>query len=520
MAYSPVVEALLREFERPAAIPKETDRLDVSRAVSLLAVLYEKARNAVEFRADHLIRRAAIERILKRRIMLNGGGRNIAEQLIVELLWARYIDSSLVDNEKSAGIQGIIDRYLTLKHTLTGQSSISWDTLVGLASSEIEETIVSAGKRIALTNFFYQAIRPKVALEHTDAEYANMLVYIAVERAYAQSDDALVTYHLLRVIYPDWFTATAQTVASHRERLLSTMEMIAKSFRDPALDRLFRYVRTNTPPYLLIRDFFMETGDKARSILESQEQFEQKLAEIASRRYHEIGNKVRRAVVRSFIYIFLTKMVFAFALEAPYDLYITKKIAYIPLGINTLLPPVLLFLVAGLFSVPGADNTKRLTDSVKTILFRFESLKDQLNPFVGKLPVRRPLLTAVFSVFYLITYGVTFGLIHWALRFLHFSVASELIFLFFIALVSFFAYRIRLSAKEYEMVDRQGILEPIFDFFFLPILRAGHILSREIAKINIFIFLFDFVLEAPLKVIFEVAEEWIRFIRIKKEEII
>lgn len=520
MQLSPVVEALVTEFEKPVAIPKETDRLDVSRAVSLLAVLYEKARNAVEFRADHLIRRAAIERILKRRIMLNGGGRNIAEQLIVELLWARYIDSSLVDNEKSAGIQSIIDRYLTLKHAGTGQSSVSWDTLVGLASSEIEETIVPAGKRIALTNFFYQAIRPKVALEHTDPEYANMLVYIAVERAYAQSDDALVTYHLLRVIYPDWFAANSQTAASFHERLLSTMEMIAKSFRDPALDRLFRYVRTNTPPYLLIRDFFMETGEKARSILENQEQFEQKLAEIASRRYLEIGNKVRRAVVRSFIYIFLTKMVFAFALEAPYDLYVAKKIAYLPLGINTLLPPVLLFLVAGLFSVPGADNTTRLTASVKTILFRFESLKDQLNPFIGKLPIRRPLLTAVFSVFYLITYGITFGLIHWGLRFLHFSLASELIFLFFVALVSFFAYRIRLSAKEYEMVDRQGILEPIFDFFFLPILRAGHILSREIAKINIFIFLFDFVLEAPLKVIFEVAEEWIRFVRIKKEEII
>lgn len=519
MVYSPVVEALLNEFEKPAVIPKETDRLDVSRAVSLLAVLYEKARNAVEFRADHLIRRAAIERILKRRIMLNGGGRNIAEQLIVELLWAKYIDSSLVDNEKSTVIQRIIDRYLTLKHA-GGQSPIPWDTFVGLASSEIEETIVPAGKRIALSNFFYQAIRPKVALEHTNTEYANMLVYIAVERAYAGSDDALVTYHLLRVIYPDWFSATSETAAGHRERLFSTMEMIAKSFRDPAGDRLFRYVRSNTPPYLLIRDFFMEAGEKARGILEDHVQFEQKLAEITSRRYHEIGDKVRRAVVRSFIYIFLTKMVFALALEAPYDLYVAKRIAYLPLGINTLLPPVLLFLVAGLFSVPGADNTKRLIDNVKTILFRFESLKDQPNPFVGKLPIRRPLLTAVFSVFYLITYAVTFGLIHWGLRFLHFSIASELIFFFFIALVSFFAYRIRLSAKEYEMVDRQGILEPLFDFFFLPILRAGHILSREIAKINIFIFLFDFVLEAPLKVIFEVAEEWIRFIRIKKEEII
>lgn len=515
MSLSPVVEALVTEFERPAAIPKETQAYDVSRTVSLLAVLYEKARNAVEFRAEHLIRRAAIERILKRRIMLNGGG-DVAEQLTLELLWARYVDSSLIDNEKIAAIQTIIDRYLAIRNS----AAVPWDTLVGLAASEIEETIISARKRTALTNFFYQAVRPKIALSHADPEYTNMLVYIAVERAYAQSDDAVTTYHLLRVIYPAWFTATAQTAAEHAARLVDTLALIHKSFRDPSLDRLFRYVRRETPPYLLMRDFFMETGEKARGILDEEAQFETKLAEIASRTYHEIGSKVRRAVVRSFIYIFLTKMLFALALEAPYDLYIAKKITYLPLTINTLFPPVLLFLVAGLFSVPGADNTKRLIDAVKTILFRFETLKDQPNPFVGAKPIRRPILTAVFSAFYLTTYAITFGLIHWGLKALHFSLASEAIFVFFVALISFFAYRIRLSAKEYEMTQRQGILEPLVDFFFLPILRAGHLLSREIAKLNVFIFIFDFILEAPLKVIFEVAEEWIRFIRIKKEEIL
>ena len=134
--------------------------------------------------------------------------------------------------------------------------------------------------------------------------------------------------------------------------------------------------------------------------------------------------------------------------------------------------------------------------------------------------VRRPILTAIFSVFYLATFLLSFGLIAYVLTALHFNIASQIIFVFFVTLVSFFAYRIRTSAKEYEMVDREGFISPLVDFFFLPILRVGHWLSREIAKINIFIFLFDFILEAPLKVIFEVAEEWIRFIRTKKEEIV
>jgi hypothetical protein len=115
---------------------------------------------------------------------------------------------------------------------------------------------------------------------------------------------------------------------------------------------------------------------------------------------------------------------------------------------------------------------------------------------------------------------ISFGFIIFILTSLRFNIASQTIFVFFVALVTLFAYRIRQSAKEYEMIEKQGILEPLIDFFFLPILWAGDVLSKEIAKINIFIFIFDFILEAPLKVIFEVIEEWIRFIRTKKEEII
>jgi len=70
------------------------------------------------------------------------------------------------------------------------------------------------------------------------------------------------------------------------------------------------------------------------------------------------------------------------------------------------------------------------------------------------------------------------------------------------------------------MIDRQGVFEPFMDFFLMPVLQAGQFLSKEIAKINIFIFFFDFILEAPLKTIFEVFEEWIRFIRVKKDEIV
>lgn len=524
MNLSPVVEELINVFAEEKTPAKEGSKFAVSRTVSTLAVLYEKARNAVEFRAEHLVRRAAIERILKRRIMLDGKSGNIAENLVVELLWARYIDSSLIDEAKVSEIQKIINRYITLRHHLFQGNShiggISWDMVLGLASSEIDEVIVSPKKREALINFFYQAILGQIRVSGHDERYVNMQTYIAVERAYAQSDDALISFHLLKLIVPEWSSLEADQIPKQLAALTQNLQLISQSLHDPLGEPLQRFVRKHTAPYLLLRDFFFETGSKAGEIISDTVQLEQRLAQIAASRYQEIGAKVRRAVVRSIIYIFLTKMLFALALEAPFDIFITKRLAFLPLTINTLFPPVLLFLVAGLISVPGPENTQRLIERIKKILYQFDALKNETDIFLPKPQSRRPLLTAVFSFLYLLTFLISFGLISLFLTKLHFNIASQIIFVFFVTLVSFFAYRIRASAKEYEMVERQGFLEPLVDFFFLPILRAGHVLSREIARLNIFIFLFDFILEAPLKVIFEVAEEWIRFVRTKKEEII
>lgn len=524
MELSPFVDGLVSAFEQEKTSPKNATHINVSKTVSILALIYEKARNAVEFRAEHLVRRAAIERILKRRILLSTNSARIADNLVLELLWAKYIDSSLLGDEKIIEIQNIIDRYLYVRRSVMSNNSVyngvKWETLLGLVSSEIEDTLVSGKQREALNNFYYQAIRPKVQLPGADERTVNMQTYIAVERSFAQSDDALILYELMKFIQPQWFgLATAET-QKQAAQLIENIKFIQAGLKDPIGEPLSRYVRKRNPPFLLLRDFFITYESKARAVIENKEEFEQKLAELANQRYHEIGTKVRRAVIRSIIYIFLTKMVLAFALEAPVDIYITKHVEYMALAINAIFPPILLFLVAGFVSVPGADNTQRLIARIKTIVYDFPTLKDEVDVFHPKPEVKRPLLTAIFSIFYLVTFLVVFGLISYYLTKLHFNFASQIIFVFFVTLVSFFAYRIQLSAKEYEMTERSGFLGPLIDFFFLPILRVGNVLSQEIAKINVFIFFFDFILEAPLKVIFEVAEEWIRFVRAKKEEIV
>jgi hypothetical protein len=53
----------------------------------------------------------------------------------------------------------------------------------------------------------------------------------------------------------------------------------------------------------------------------------------------------------------------------------------------------------------------------------------------------------------------------------------------------------------------------------LPFIRLGRFLSLNFSKVNIFVFILDFIIEAPLKIVLQAIEEWLAFFKEKKEDI-
>ena len=95
---------------------KETEgKISVNPLVSKVASWYEKLRNAMDYREEEVVLRAAIERILKRRLMMAGSGKKIGEPLVRELIWARYFKENTITQSDIDKVTLIIDLYLTLK---------------------------------------------------------------------------------------------------------------------------------------------------------------------------------------------------------------------------------------------------------------------------------------------------------------------------------------------------------------------------------------------------------------------
>jgi hypothetical protein len=501
------------EFAPEAEPPKEADVLRITKVASTLAVIYESARNAVEFRSEHLIRQAAITRILKRRLLLGQSGGKLSLYLVKELLWARYLRENYVSRSKVDEIERIIAKYRVAISSAKEGDYTEW--LWGVAACEIEECVAFNPYPQILINFVAQTLQERIELlDEKDQRVKDVQIYIAVERAFAKNSEVFIGYHLLRAMLPEWFKAK-DPAKLHQELFLKYQE-IEKQLRYPLAFEIKKQVGRLTPPFNLVREMVNRYPEEFLKAVVDQESFESLAREALQILYGEAHDKLMRASTRSIIYIFLTKMVFGLALELPFDLFLGKT-NYFALLINTLFPPSLMFLFNIGARIPGEKNTERVLDKLSEYLYQ-EKISGTIE--IEKRPAAVGGLQKIFLFIYGILFIGLFGLIIWFLNVLNFNIVSQLIFIFFLCVVSFFAFKVRSISKEYVYEEgKEGFWASLVDFLFLPFIRVGQWISVQITYLNVLTFIFDFIVEAPLKAFLEVVEEWIHFVRLKKEEI-
>jgi len=526
---SKYTQALLDTFKNPKkrSRPDDISALSVSQTVSFFALVYEKVRNAVEYRDDHLILRAAIERILRRRFSLNPDGRGEAENLLRELLWARYFANGVLGAEDIVIIQSLINKYLLLRRQLVigreGESRIFLDKfLMDFITCEIEETLKpeSAIVQSNLSSFIFQVLRKKIKIEGLKEDQKDAYFLVAIEKVFGKSDRSYLRYHL--------FTTFYKTLAEHSEKELSSMmtkipaifKKIDDMVTNPYVDNITKFVRKQMPPFLILFALINSKPDELQEILTNRERLWTEIDLTCRDKYQQLGAKVRSLAVRSFIYILLTKMIFAIILEVPVSIFFYGEINKSAIIINSVFPPILMIAILGFFKVPGDDNTKKIYQRIIDIIDDDKTFETKVAFVPKKSAPKRPLLIFGFTVFYTLTFLITLSLIYEFLSNLGFNLVSQSIFIFFVSVVSFFSYRIRQVTKELRLEEKASILAPVGDFFFMPMLALGKFFSSGLSKLNFFIFIFDFIIEAPFKLIFEVVEEWIGFVKKRKEEII
>ena len=95
---------------------EDIPKIKTNKVTEKLAVFYEKIRNAIDYKEEHLIRQFAIKRIIKR-YPLNKLERTaeLAKQLLYELVQARYFNDNEVPEYRIDEVKLVLDKYILLK---------------------------------------------------------------------------------------------------------------------------------------------------------------------------------------------------------------------------------------------------------------------------------------------------------------------------------------------------------------------------------------------------------------------
>ena len=513
---------LLRVISREEPGPK----FKVGEALSSVASFYERLRYAVDYKKEHLLRRNAIERILKRNLWEKGEGNILilGEALLKELTWARYIKNNHYPLGKINEIAGIVSKYLVLSRNFAiefgDRKEIKWkDWLIGVCSCEIEESLdpqVSSVDILSMAveswfNKKFNWVDSGLMTDEKEDELA-----IAIHRSLIRSDESQNAYYLLRRLCKNWNGLSLEEVEKNKVEIYKICLRIRKSLANPIHSRLYRFVQKEVSAFQILKFLIDENLENAKEIFRDPAILILKVSEVCDERYNEISSRVNRGIIRSVIYIFVTKIVFAIAIEIPYELYFLKHLSYLPIVSSIAIPLLFVFLVTATIRKPGEENTKRIIDLIQDFVYRGGRKNRTDFSLVGK---KKGLTYNIFTTVYLVLFVLIFSFISYALAKIGYNIVGIGIFFIFLSLILLFGYRVKFSASELNVIPKKETLASnFFTNLTLPFLDLGVWLSDKFASLNFFILFFDFLIEAPLKNIMGILDEWGNYLRERREE--
>lgn len=516
---SPLASALITAFEEQEAKSSEP-KLTVNPFVSELASWYERLRNAMDIRDDEVVMRSAIERILKRRLLVHTTGGKIAEPLLRELLWAKYFPDNTLAESIIHQVAEVIDNYLLLKNKVIVTKQLpenvmnAWTRQV--VSAEISKLLRPNRDKETMSNFMFQILQNRIKIVDDTEDTKNVQILLAIRRAFAKDDIAFLRYHLFHQIYDG---ISREKIEQIVPTFIKGYQEIEKQLNYPIKEKMYLYVKKMTPVFFILEDVLQGYKTNIIAHVENQEELAKAVYAACDVRYRSITSKVRNAIIRSVFFLLLTKVIIAYAVEGTYDKILYGRIIWQNLLVNIIIPPLLMIIVGLFIRTPSQENSKRIFARIQSLLFDEQPEIGYMKSFeVHPKHVVTP-LTLIFGLLWFLAFVISFGLIIYVLNKFHFNIISQAIFIFFLTIVSFLSYRINLTANMYKIEDKQGILTPFVDFLFLPIIKVGMKLTDGISQINIIIFVFDFFIEAPFKIIFGFFEKWFTYLHTKREDL-
>jgi len=537
MELSSQTKELIEKYDlwRRSQKPKEgTATIHVDEVASKVAVFYENIRTIIDWKEEHLIRRSAIIRKLKRRFLdleLNNFSlENVAENLVMELVRGGYFPNDKIPESKIADVQRIIEKYIFLlknsPENKKGKTGLQFYTkLLEVAACEIEETLAPSLKEIALIEFMFSVMRERITVSESiygrnllKKEDTDIQIYVAVQQSLFKLDNPIISYNLIKYKYPYWDNPSQDELLKISQNIYKILQRIERDITHPLSKKFYTICEKYDTPYLLLGDVIAENEpEKVNQELQEPVRVEEMVRRAYLRRLADLKAKITRAAIYYTASIFITKILTLLLLEfVIIRILFNTQLDLFALLLDIVIPTGLMALLVISAKKPSRKNLNMVVMETVKIVYP----QEKTDMYEVKLAKKRSVGTRLFlSFMYLAGAAASFGLIFFIFSALNLPLTSIIINFIFIALILFAGTAIQMRSQELTIEDeKNGVLEFVSDIFFLPIADTGRWLSNTWKQYNAIAAFFNALIDMPFSAFIEFLEGWRFFIKEKKEE--
>ena len=513
----------------------KTPTIHVDEVALKVAAFYEQIRTIVDWKEEHLMRRASIIRKLKRKFFdleLNNFSEtgNTAESLVLELIRGGLFPNDKIQESKINEVQKIIDKYIFIlknnpenKAGKAGLNFYNW--LIEVAACEIEETLSPAIKEMSLINYMFGSMKQKIKVSDKifesgllKKENVDIQIYIATCQALFKLDKPIISYNLIKYKYPGWRNADEQLISKVSQNAFKIWDGIEKDLANPLSNKFYIICEKYDTPYLLMGDIlsFNDATETEKEISDPSN-LEKIVKDAYSKRLSTLKSRISRAAVYSTVSIFLTKVLSLVLLEVIIEEAVGGKINMALLTADVLIPTLLMFIIVFSAKLPSKKNLNIVMMETMKIAYK----KESADTYEIKMGRKKGLVIKIFlSLIYVLSAFITFGAVYYILNYFGFPITSIIIDIIFIALILFAGTAVSKRAQELTMEEeKEGFLSFLSDVFFLPGQGLGRWISNKWKKYNAFAALFNALIDMPFSTFVDFLEKWRYFIKERKEEI-
>lgn len=519
-----------KKWEEKEGREKKEPTIHVDEIASKVAGFYEKIRGIVDWREEHLVKRAAIERNLKRRLLLTKEKKTLAESLISELIRGGHFPNDQIEESKIVVVEKILNKYIYILENSSSSSEKRktqlYNWLLGIAACEIEEALSYRYHEKLLIEYMMNSIANKVKI-HGDENILNKIsekekntqLYIAIHQALFKLDSPIIIYHLLKRHYPQWAELQEEELNRISKNIYLIWDNLEKELNHPLSGKFYNLCEKYDTPYLLIGDILLQENlENIEEKILKPEIIESSIKDAYNKRFSTLRSRLYKMALYSTLSVFLTNIFSFLIIEIPLAKLITENFSFLTIAVDIGGPTLLMFLLMMTIKLPSKSNLQVVLMETMKLLYRGEG---DGSGYEIKIPKKRGFIMKFFIfLFYLISAVISAGTIIFIFKIANFPITSMIINFIFVAIIAFTGLAIRNRAEELTMEEKKpGFFEFIIDIIFLPLVEIGRWFSTKWKKYNAISIIFSALIDMPFSLFIQFIEQWRGFLKEKKEKI-